>query len=424
MTSSLAMMMAYHSNPVKGKPVIPESTTNIFVILSVIVFVIMVTIYAYAKMLGPKKFKKIAKVVAPLVLMAIVFVLIVLVSNKNEPSLSSSSNDDFSYDTYRSRRRRTQTRNRSAETSQITFHWHKDNLRSIITKISTIKNANISFHIANGGKNATGNGATRQVLDRLFTELQTAHMVKVNHWVYEVDDNDDFWMNQTNIEAVALLIAISTKFTYVFNFHFSPRFLECLAHSAMTPTECTEFVRHFDIDVYNSCQPLSFEKFSQLELGYVTKTEYYRNLLYHCTTDSALKIHRAITIAIEPYTKFPTTVTKIDNQLSGPYKLVARDVLEICTIDDERYATTWRRFINSLSENELRQMLMVFGCTTSTMVEYTISIEFDMEQDIKIETCFYRAKLSDRLFKNMGTMMALKQYFGSNDQFMEDQNIE
>lgn len=73
------------------------------------------------------------------------------------------------------------------------------------------------------------------------------------------------------------------------------------------------------------------------------------------------------------------------------------------------------KIIKTLSEKELKQLLITFGNTLSLNKKYSINIHNILNNDIHITTCFSTVSINKKLFENPEHLNNLKLYFCDND---------
>lgn len=313
-------------------------------------------------------------------------------------------------------------------TQYVTFDLDRDNLTTIIDKIKLHKGYNFSFDTTHtkGQYYATGKGATKHVYNKLFEEITSTIMTVIHPQFIDVNTQHRFWLHDENIECFVRLIAMIIKSNYVLPYHFAPGLLESICGKSLSKSELEFFIDKIDPETYQLVSKINANDFESIDLDFESHEEYYRDTIIGKVTTEKLAIYKSISHHFEIFDAFGHyDCISIDEKFSGAYSLTAEKVLSIMNFTEAEYLPMWKKFVCTLSELDLRKMLIAFGNTISLQNEYIINVHDDVVlyenfpkkimPDIKITSCFHIVSIHRRLFEKQEYLNNLKSYFDAGD---------
>jgi hypothetical protein len=278
----------------------------------------------------------------------------------------------------------------------------------------------------------TGDGANRNVYMHLNSTMEEHKIVKrVNQYFVDLNYENYLFENEININALAKFIYSSIKYDCKLPFHLHPRLLETIVEYnrgySMDDDEILYFMKTLQPDIYRTSIVLSQDEFKELDCGFNTHIEYYKSLIYG-SDDMETSIKKNIingTIATfyldnQMFSDI-LSVIELDKLISGNYIITHEIVLEKMSVEPEHYTEEWETFIKTLTYDELKNMLILI--TNSVSLDEPIKVcicemnsisDNNIEEDIRISTCFRKVSINENIFKNKMTEN-LKQYFISKD---------
>ena len=277
-----------------------------------------------------------------------------------------------------------------------------------------------NFNIISQHK-AYGNGSSKQiytcVMDNIIDKL-----LSIQGYFLDISmDNLKFWNFEDNIELFVSYIGLYITSGCILPYHFHPILLQKITGKPMTQTQQMEFLKYYSPDIYVKINKDNFDV--ALTTGYDTIEEYI-------TTDFFMrdipewKLNLYDKIAKYFVKKFPTicdySCTDLDILISGYYELKSSDVVKIMSIDNELYQKMWICFIDSLTQNQLKKLLLLCGNTLCIKSKFNITVCDYLKTDIHITTCCLQVSLNQKLFESDETLSQLKIYLDEVDQTIVD----
>lgn len=316
-------------------------------------------------------------------------------------------------------------------TKHLDFDLEKDNLSYVHEQIKIFKGYQFSFDTVQRNNRAFGDGATRQVYNKLSNDLIGTIMVKTHEYFMDVNVDHPFWNSEDNIECFVIFIGMVINSKCLLPYHFAPALLEMISNKKMNMVELEFFMEKIDPIVLNSAKKISPDNFKSLETDYDTHEELYRAKIINYTQFTKRKmdinfmnIYKMISKKFELFDSFyDYDILTIDSTFSGLYTITADRVLSLMYLDQQEHSDIWEKFVRSLSEQELKQMLITFGNTLSLENKYTIYISETLKTDIHITTCYQTVSINKSLFENADHLNNLKLYFTDNDEISDGLNI-
>lgn len=289
-------------------------------------------------------------------------------------------------------------------------------------------NPDTSFNIelVDGDDIAVGDGASRQFYLKCFAQIIELGAFVIEGCRADVNPTNGFWEDEDNISCLIELFKLIVK-DGVLPYHLSPCLLSKMIHKPLTDLEYEFFVDKKDPQLLSRLSAPGAEEIITEELGYENKRDYYVFLLdknYHRSSP-----HRDLTRTI--YNKlaqvsmsfdFFDGALNLDEHLSGPYDITPRTVYKMTKLEfplwhienDTHYQNLWKEFIYSLTETELKNMLLTFTNSLSINQQILIRVD-DINQDMKIQTCMKLVTLNKKLFHDLSTLQNLKYLFTNDD---------
>lgn len=294
-----------------------------------------------------------------------------------------------------------------------------------------LDNKIFNFDFIDNLNTAFGEGATRQVYQKLANEIVGDILKKTNEYFVDIDENNEFWDNLSNIKAFARFILLLLESECVLPYHLPPRYLEILSGYDLTIKELEYFYDKYYPGVLNNLNEIyknDPKKFEKLDIGFKTYEQMLRsevlnesektNIIYYELSEQQKDLFNG------------ANIVTIDYVLSGEYKIdptkVIKNMKIICKLkNNEQYISLWSDFIISLNSEELKQLLLAFTNTTLLKKKNKIKINIrdDMIIDIRILTCINSVDISNKLFENFETLSNLKKYIVNTDSLNEPSNI-
>ena len=281
----------------------------------------------------------------------------------------------------------------------------------------------------------TGDGANRNVYMHLNSTMEEHNIVvRVNQYFSNLNYENYLFENEININALAKFIHTSIKYDCKLPFHLHPTLLEEIVEYnrgyPMDDDEIIYFMKTLYPDIYKSSIVVAENDFKDLDCGFNTHMEYYKSLIYGSygsdDMETSIKkntINGTIAMFYLDNQMFSDilSVIDLDKLISGNYVITHDIVIEKMSVEPEHYTEEWELFIKTLSYDELKNMLILI--TNSISLDEPIKVCIcsmnsingnDVEEDIRISTCFRKVSINENIFKNKMTEN-LKQYFISKD---------
>jgi len=217
-----------------------------------------------------------------------------------------------------------------------------------------------------------------------------------------------------------MFVAMAMNAGCLLPFHFAPGLLEAITYKKMNIFELNFFMEKMDPDLYNTVNKSNPIEFKELDTGFENVEEYYRDRINGQITSKKMKIYNSISKHFELFDAFHNfNIALVDSTFSGLYTMTAEHVFSCTEFTSPRYQDMWKQFVCSLSETEIKQMLITFGSTLALNNKYAVNVVHDLEMDIRITTCFRKIDINKKLFTNMEYLNNLKLYFTDSDQISD-----
>ena len=299
-------------------------------------------------------------------------------------------------------------------TKHIIFDTNKDNFSTMHNIIIQNRGYKFTFSVMDSNNEAYGRGATEFAYDKIFKNFINTYMIRSGLYFIDVTE-DIFWHDDTNIEIFVRLIAMCISSGCILPFHLNPILLETISRKQMYSCEIAFFMEQFDRATFELCEAMSEKEFIDADLGY-SKIEYYKTRIYETHTKEKQLIYNIIANYFDLFdSMYDFDICTIDYIFSGKYLINSHDVINICELQQAEYTDLWTKFVHSLNEIELRQMLYTFGNNYSLNKKYYIYVNSFISAHIVISTCSRKITLHEKLFENLVSLTQLKYYFASEN---------
>jgi len=343
-------------------------------------------------------------------------------------SLDGEIPDLVSGDNFREPHASTQTKNgplfHFEKKESIVFYPETNNLLNILEYIKIYRGCYFNFENQYRDNFAYGKGATRQVYTHLCNELTDTIMINTHPYFFDINDNCEFWQLDENIESFVVFVAMVIKSGCLLPFHFPPALLEIICHKKLNYEELGFFMEKINPIIFESAQKINSMDFKFLDIGFDNHEEFYHAHIIGHTDDKKLNIYKAISKHFELFDSFNDyKISEIDEKFSGLYTITSDHVIPLISMNNQKYNTQWKKFVRSLSEQELKQMLITFGNTLALNHSYSVNINYNMNTDINIMTCLRTVNINEKLFQNEEHLNNLRQYFSGYDQISDGHRV-
>ena len=317
--------------------------------------------------------------------------------------------------------------NSSSPHSNFKFKFRKtlnidistDILFNVLNHIAINKGYYFDFTTKHEKNIATGNGATRQVYCKLADELMKELLVQKNNYFMDINVDNAFWESYENIESFGFLIEMIIKSGCILPYHFTPALLEIISNQILTLEQLEFFMEKIDPDLLVFAKKVNPSDFESLDTNFKSHEEFYRSIVIGTVDEKKMTIYCNISNCFESIDG--RSILDIDRIFSGNYTITANDVLSCTILTERQYQDIWNQFINSLTEKELKQLMILFRNTLSLKERYDIIVK-NIDIDIHIEICFKKVTINQKLFENLEYLNNLKNYFVDNDN-IHDSNV-
>jgi len=298
------------------------------------------------------------------------------------------------------------------------FNADIDNYTTLIESVKKNKMyLSSSFEFKSNYGSATGTVASREVFNRIFGEIFQILFKPVNNFYCDIDENNDFWERDENIYALGNIISCACyKYHCVLPYHFSPGFLEILCGIELTPDELLKYVKIIDSELYDRTIDIIDDDFVNVDSDYETKEELYVDIIKKFSNITDLKkniigkMKSSLSLSLSSSLSSAHPVYDQDVRFSGNYEISPEIMKRSLKFLNKDLLDKWNIFLDSLSNDELKRMMLLFKNTLSTRDIVGIYAK-EMDRDIKIEVCFYRVTIKKSLFNDMDTLNNLRLYF-------------
>ena len=282
--------------------------------------------------------------------------------------------------------------------------------------------SDINIELVNGSNLASGDGVNRQFYLNCIRQIIEIGAFTINDRYMNIDATNGFWVEETNIYGLIKLIELIVK-DGALPYHISPCLLSKLVSKPLTEFEQVFFINRMDPVLWNRISTPAAEKLIIDDLGFVDRNDYQLFLLdknYHPSSPlreiTDLVYEQLVEASRETVFRLFNSALELDEHLSGQYTLTSDMVYKMTKLetDIDRYHTLWKEFIYSLTETELKNMLLTF--TNSLSINQQLSIRVrKSDTDMQIQTCLKLITLNEKLFTNQETLQNLKYLFTNND---------
>jgi len=293
----------------------------------------------------------------------------------------------------------------------MTFH-------DFLSTLKFFKNCLFNFNLIDNQNNSYGSGANRSVYLKMANDMIGNILVQNGKYFVDVNTNHIFWDNIVNIESFGRFIYLLLASKTILPFHLPPKYLEILSGNPMTKEEIEYFYeKMYPGIVIDEKYKNNPQEFTKLDVGYNNYEEMIRSEVFN-ENDKTLAIYYSLAEYQKHLFDYPVNVATMDYVLSGHYLITGEMVKKIFKIRhtlSSVYETIWNSFIDTLTSDEIKQMLVTFSNNLSMNQIIYIIIKDDIQIDIKIYTCMGEVYINKQLFKNSATLSNLKIYFKGQD---------
>lgn len=307
-----------------------------------------------------------------------------------------------------------------ATETRLTFDFEKNDFWYVCEQIKLSKGCSFIFDTIHHNTIAYGDGATRQVYSKLCNDLIGTLLIKTHPYFMDINVDHPFWQDDENIECFVMFIAMVIKYGCLLPYHLPPALLESITNKKLQKTQLEFFMKRFDSVTYYSMQKVSPDEFPSLDIDFETHEDYYKHTIIGTISQEKMNIYQSIAKHFELFDSYNDyDILVLDETFSGIYTITPDHILPIINFKHENYNALWENFVRSLSECELKQMLILFGNTCSLNNRYTIIVREMPKLDLEISVCFKIIILNERLFENVDKLDKLRIYFEANDQISD-----
>ena len=284
----------------------------------------------------------------------------------------------------------------------------------------------INFQIISATNMSFGNGASRQIYQYVWTDIMNKLLRIICGYFLDIStDNLVFWNYEDNIELFVSFIGLCVTSDCVLPYHLHPILLQKIVQKPMTLEQQLYFLKYYNPDLYMEIiKYTSDDTFDVIKTtGYDTIEEYieadiFRNQMENWKLDMYQKIADLFIKKFDSICNYDCI--KLDTIISGYYEIKASDVIAIMPVDNPICQNMWTQFIESMTSDQLKKLLLLCSNSLSTVSKFQINILDSMETDIKISTCFRQVDLNKKLFETTETLDSLKLYLDDVDQTIVD----
>ena len=305
------------------------------------------------------------------------------------------------------------------------FDLQKDTYETLLSELDK---GNVSFRIKDGNNYAHGDGAQRQMYNSCLSQMfKVGILMCIGIFFMDINEKHKFWEDEKQPYRFARFLRFYNRAGCILPYHLHPALLSN-AMCDMSFSDLEFYMEKMYPDIFNSAKKVLPENFEALGTDYETHKDLYKSTIYNQSNEKK-KISGMIAYDLGLLFCFGYlhNIMERDRLLSGVYTItpdMALGMMEIISAayytEDytEDYTEEWKKFVRSLTEEEIKQMLLTLGNTISTEAKYRIYIT-DMKQDIQIQTCFYTVSIRKQLFDDAEKLMILKDYLTGKDQIYD-----
>lgn len=289
---------------------------------------------------------------------------------------------------------------------------------------------NYQIELSNGEHLAIGDGVARQFYSQCIDEIIGIGAFTLDGPFMNVDPTNDFWEDQDNIYCLVRLIMLILK-DGVLPYHLSPWLLSSIIQKPLADYELEFFLDKKDPDMVSKLAAPGANKIITDELGYESKKDYLEFLLDKNHHRSATEIYRKtadlysrIAQAFEMTgLQHMSETISLDEHLSGRYQITNEAVYRLLNFTESTLIPLWKEFIYSLSEKDLKNMLLTF--TGGLSMNHSILIEVkNLDIDFNAQICNRKVVLNRQLFTDLTTLKNLIISFTNNDTISDYKRVD
>jgi len=301
----------------------------------------------------------------------------------------------------------------------LRFNAETDDFFTVCTEIILNPGKLFVFDFMDKDGCAYGPGANKQVYYLLSKQISQTIMTVTDNYFMDVNPSHFFWADKENIKCFVTIIAMIVNSDCYLPYHLPPALLEAITHKKMILSELEFFMDKSHEPILKAAQKVTSNDFSLLDTDYDDHADLYRHFLVGEIDEAKNKIYHAIATNFEFFDAMANyDILTVDEVLSGPYHITNQQVLKIIDFTSRELFPLWEKFILSLTESELNNMLILFGNTKSLDKRYTVYVD-NIQIDIKITTCYGKVTINNALFKDLETLDGLRKYFNNYDNIQD-----
>lgn len=296
------------------------------------------------------------------------------------------------------------------------------NYIDVLNFIKENRGLKLKFTIQSQKKyNAVGKGANRQGYQIISKQITSNLFKPLNGKFMRIDTEKDFWKDDNNIYAFTMFSAMMISCKCNYQYHFLPLYFELLTKKKLSDKEVLYFYRQFDEINFNNIMKLSSKEFNDLDIGFNSQVDFMKDQMNKIINESEKKYYLKISNFFEMFDSFQDIDNiRLDYILSGKYFIDIDDLKKCILFPEKELKPLWDKFLETLTQDEIKQMLITFGNTTSLNKEFIVYVSQFLDLDIKIETCLLSVTINKKFFENIHTLLNLKLYFVPDLDYISD----
>lgn len=307
------------------------------------------------------------------------------------------------------------------KTETINFNLETDGFWSLFEKVKNNKSYKYKFNVINKNSEAFGNGATKQVYQKIIKEIIDLFTVTKNLYFIDFDSTNSFWQSEENMQAFVSILSMIVSEKCVLPYHLPPLFISILCKKTLNKMDLEFYMDKFDVEVFNKVKDLTESEFNYLCTDYETVLDLYKSTVLSANNQT-IDLYNRLCNYFGLFVNFEEAeILELDNKFSGLYEITANVVLSmtIFTNPNVTYFQMWKEFLDSLTKTELKNMITLFGNSLCTTCKYTIDVEPSINVDIHISVCFSKVTINEKLFSE-NLLNNLKIYFAVETDSISD----
>jgi len=298
---------------------------------------------------------------------------------------------------------------------RISFDFNIDTILDILDQINANRGYKLIFDTKNHGQIAIGDGATRQVYNKIIIDFIDLFMMKIEPYFIDIPLENDYWNSVSNIECFVFLVGMAISSESLLPYHFKPALLEQITNKKMTLEELEFYMNIMDPVSLANAKKILPENFALLGTDFDTHEDFYRSIVIGQVPEIQMTVYKKIGEAFQFFDSFYNfDIKTVDISISGFYTITSQMILPNMEVTPTEYMNMWKEFISSLNETELRNMLILFSNTHAVDNKFRIIVKDKMNEDINIATCFKKIILNKKLFESKENLHNLRMYFMDN----------